>query len=104
MQAEWSAFSCFLPGRSEHLFLDRPAFSRFLSITKMPGDMVVVLSSLRRYSLGMSTDHTVSLSPMLAMQAEGPGSAFPRLPHGGSVMLSHDRCPLERSDDEEQAE
>jgi hypothetical protein len=39
VQSKWSAFSCFLPGRSENLFLDCPAFSRFLSITKMPGDV-----------------------------------------------------------------
>src|SRR6267378_705414 len=84
MQAEWSAFSCFPPGRSENVFLDRPAFSRFLSITKMPGDVVMVLQNgllacwHEKESVGMSTNHhvrplagrTVRLSSMLAMQAE----------------------------------
>jgi hypothetical protein len=93
MQAERSAFSCFLLGRSENVLLDRPALSSpsvkcqatwlwyfrhcavsglpsrafysvalkissstvllshdSCSITKMLGGVVVVLSSLRRYS------------------------------------------------------
>jgi len=60
MQAEWSAFSCFLPGRSENIFLDRPLSSPsarcqatwlwwFRGLPSLLGDAVVVFLLLRRY-------------------------------------------------------